>query len=233
MKHNMKSVFSSFASLALAAVVVFASSTCSAAILIKPGIVVINGETYDSGGVVGGVVLMWKKYKGAKTYSIYRSHNKNNIKYAKVIKKSIKKREYFDFSAKLARRYYYWVVPNVKNSTKNLYSSSQAKKSLEGTPYCRYKVTYDGPKKSNKVRKGKKFKLGFLLYDVNGDDKSGTLAKYRVKWSIKCYGVNKWHKKSGKKGMLGYFTAKKKGTGYYTLKVGDYTVIKKRKIIWK
>ena len=230
---KLKSAFSFLASLALAAVVVFASSTCSAAILIKPGTVVINGETYNSGGVVDGVVLRWKKYKGAKTYSIYRSQNKKNIKYANVIKKSIKKREYYDFSAKLARRYYYWVVPNVKNSTKNLYSSSQSKKCLEGTPYCWYKLTYDRPKKSNKVRKGKKLYVGILLYDVEGDDKAGTLAKYRVPWSITTSGVHKRYKKSGKKGMLGYLTSKKKGTGYYTLKVGDYVVIKKRKIIWK
>ena len=38
--------------------------------------------------------------------------------------------------------------------------------------------------------------------------------------------------KSGKKGMLGYFTSKKKGTGYYTLKIGAFST-KKRKIIWK
>ena len=232
---KLKSAFSFLASLALAVVVVFASSTCSAAILIKPGTVVINGETYSSGDVVGGVVLRWNKYKGAKSYAIYRSHNKNNIKYAKVLKRSIKKREFYDYSAKLACRYYYWVVPNVKNSTKNLYSSSQAKKSFKCSPYCWYKFTYDNPKKnkSKTVRKGKKLYLGILFYDVDGDDKYGTLAKYGVKWSVKYSGVHKFYKKSGKKGMLGYFTSKKKGKGYYTLKVGDYTVIKKRKIIWK
>ena len=226
---KFKSAFSFLASLALAAVVVFASSTCSAAILIKPR----TTGTWPSGDVVGGVVLRWNKYKGAKSYAIYRSHNKNNIKYAKVLKRSIKKREFYDYSAKLACRYYYWVVPNVKNSTKNLYSSSQAKKSFECSPYCWYKFTYDGPKKSNKVRKGKKLYLGFLFDDVDGDDKYGTLAKYGVKWSVKYSGVHKFYKKSGKKGLLGYFTSKKKGKGYYTLKIGDYTVIKKRKIIWK
>ena len=223
---KFKSAFSFLASLALAAVVVFASSTCSAAILVKP-------RSSDSGGIVDGVVIRWNKYKGAKSYAIYRSHNKNNIKYAKVLKRSIKKREFYDYSAKLACRYYYWVVPNVKNSTKNLYSSSQAKKSFECSPYCWYKFTYDGPKKSNKVRKGKKLYLGFLFDDVDGDDKDGTLSKYGVKWSVKYSGVHKFYKKSGKKGLLGYFTSKKKGKGYYTLKIGDYTVIKKRKIIWK
>ncbi|MBQ3341824.1 MAG: hypothetical protein IJG84_08005 [Kiritimatiellae bacterium] len=226
---KLKSAFSFLASLALAAVVVFASSTCSAAILIKPR---TTGSS-PSGDIVGGVVLRWNKYKGAKSYAIYRSRNKKNIKYAKVLKRTVKGTEYWDFSAKLACRYYYWVVPNVKNSTKNLYSSSQAKKSFECSPYCWYKFTYDGPKKSNKVRKGKKLYLGFLFYDVDGDDKYGTLAKYGVKWSVKYSGVHKFYKKSGKKGLLGYFTSKKKGKGYYTLKIGDYTVIKKRKIIWK
>ena len=84
------------------------------------------------------------------------------------------------------------------------------------------------------MRKGKKLKLGILICAyVNGKEKFEKLAKYHVKWSIKKSGVHKWHKKSGKKGMLGYFTSKKKGKGYYTLKIGDYTVIKKRKIIWK
>ena len=219
---KLKSAFSLLVSLALAAVVVFASSTCSAAILIKP-------NPSNSGDIVGGVVLRWKKYKGAKSYTVYRSHNKKDIRRAKVLK-TVKKTECWDYKVKLALRYYYWIVPNVKNSKKNLKSSSQAKKSFESTPYCYYKLPYGRPGKGSK---GKKLKLGFLLYDVNGDNKAGTLAKYHVKWSVKCYGVNKWHKKSGKKGMLGYFTAKKKGTGYYTLKVGDYTVIKKRKIVWK
>ncbi|MBR2837743.1 MAG: hypothetical protein IKE55_03065 [Kiritimatiellae bacterium] len=224
---KLKSAFSFLASFALAAVVVFASSTCSAAILIKP-------NSSSSGGVVGGVVLRWKKYKGAKSYTIYRSQNKKNIKYAKVLKRSVKKQPYFDFTAKVSRAYYYWIVPNVKNSTKNLYSSSQSKKCLWATPHCYYEFTYDRGDlgKSKKVRKGKKLKVGVLLNDVDGDDKSGTLAKYGVKWSIKCSGVHKWHKKSGKKGMLGYFTSKKKGTGYYTLKIGDFKT-KKRKIIWK
>ncbi|MBO7683304.1 MAG: hypothetical protein J6T51_01085, partial [Kiritimatiellae bacterium] len=60
---KFKSAFSFFASLALAAVVVFASSTCSAAILIKPR----TTGTWPSGDVVGGVVLRWNKYKGAKS----------------------------------------------------------------------------------------------------------------------------------------------------------------------
>ena len=225
---KLKSAFSFLASLALAAVVVFASSTCSAAILIKP-------NSSSSGGVVGGVVLRWKKYKGAKSYAIYRSHNKKNIKYAQVIKRSTKKREFFDYKAKVASKYYYWVIPNVKNATKNLYSSSQSKKCLFATPYGYYEFTYDRGDlgKSKKVRKGKKLKVGVLLYDVDGNEKYGTLAKYGVKWRITYSGVHKWHKKSGSKGQLGYFTSSKKGTGYYTLKTGDFTVIKKRKIIWK
>ena len=226
MKSNFKSIFSMLATFALAVAVVFASGTCSAAILVKP-------RSSDSGGIVGGVVIRWNAYKGAKSYSIYRSHNKKKIKCAQVVKKSTKKREFWDWKAKVASKYYYWVIPNVKNATKNLYSSSQSKKCLFATPYGYWKLTYDRSGKSNKVRKGKKLKVGVLLYDVDGNEKYGTLAKYGVKWRITYSGVHKWHKKSCSKGQLGYFTSSKKGTGYYTLKVGDFTIIKKRKIIWK
>ena len=226
MKHNMKSVFSSFASLALAAVVVFASSTCSAAILIKP-------RSSDSGGIVDGVVIRWNKYKGAKSYTVLRSHNKKNIKYAKVVKRSIKKREFWDWKVKVTYKYYYWVVPNVKNSTKNLFSSSQSKKCVSGGSSFWGRYTYDRPGRSNKVRKGKKFKVGLLVSTNDGKRPYKTLAKHGAKWRITYSGVHKWHKKSGSKGQLGYFTSSKKGTGYYSLKVGDYTVIKKRKIVWK
>ena len=226
MKSNFKSMFATFASFALAMAVVFASGTCSAAILVKP-------RSSDSGGIVGGVVLRWNAYKGAKSYTIYRSHNKKNIKYAQVVKKSIKKREFWDWKAKITRKYYYWVVPNVKNSTKNLYSSSQSKKCVLGAPLFWWGYTYDHSGKSNNVSKGKKLKVGLLISTDDGEDPYKTLAKHGVKWRITYSGVHKWHKKSGSKGQLGYFTSSKKGTGYYTLKVGDYTIIKKRKIIWK
>ena len=183
---KLKSAFSFLASFALAAVVVFASSTCSAAILIKP-------NSSSSGGVVGGVVLRWKKYKGAKSYTIYRSQNKKNIKYAKVLKRSVKKQPYFDFTAKVSRAYYYWIVPNVKNSTKNLYSSSQSKKCVLGAPLFWWGYTYDHSGKSNNVSKGKKLKVGLLISTDDGEDPYKTLAKQGVKWRITYSGVHKWH----------------------------------------
>ncbi len=81
--------------------------------------------------------------------------------------------------------------------------------------------------------KGKNFKVGLLVSTNEGERPYKTLAKHGAKWRITYSVVHKWHKKSGSKGQLGYFTSSKKGTGYYSLKVGDYTVIKKRKIIWK
>ena len=41
-----------------------------------------------------------------------------------------------------------------------------------------------------------------MLFDHN----NATLSKYGLKYTIKTSGALKWHKKTGKKGKLGYFT---------------------------
>ena len=216
---KLKSAFSSLASLALAAVVVFASSTCSAAILIKPK----ASSKYKK-----YVLVSWKAYKGAKGYTVYRAYEKKDIRYAEVVKTCSKNtRKIKDAKAKLCIGYWYWVVPKVKNSTKNLYSSSQAKKCALGWRYHKgnFSIT------SSTMRRGKKCYLRITLLGK-------PLSKYGVKWKMKkVSGVHQWHKKIGKKGQLGYFTSKKKGKGTFLINWGGPTKENgywvKRTIVWK
>ncbi|MBR2837744.1 MAG: hypothetical protein IKE55_03070 [Kiritimatiellae bacterium] len=220
---KFKSAFSLLVSLALAAFTLLAANTCSAAILVKPK---------ASKDIEGKIVVTWSKYKGAKRYTVYRSISKRNIKYAKVVKKSTTSRKFVEKNPKLWR-YYYWIVPRVKNATKNLYSSSQSKKCARGWCFAQIDFTYDTYYRSINMRRGKKAKIGMLAYRKKSSSAGMTLSKAGIKWKIKWSGVHKWHKKSGKKGMLGYFTSSKKGTGYYQIKVGDDKWLKKCKIVWK
>lgn len=216
MKSNFKSMFATFATFALAAVTLLAANTCSAAILIKPKATTTNKSS---------VTVTWSAYKGAKSYSVLRATRKN-INYAKVVKKSTKSRKFVDKKVKLGYNYYYWVVPNVKNANKNLFSSSQSKKCAWGCRYFFLECSYWNPE-PKKLRVGKKLKFGLL---VNGKE---PLSKYGLKCTVKTSGALKWHKKTGKKGMLGYFTSSKKGAGYFkSFKVGNMTWTPKTKITW-
>ncbi len=203
---KLKSAFSFLASLALAAVVVFASSTCSAAILIKPKASTGKYKKY--------VLVSWKAYKGAKGYTVYRAYEKKHIKYAEPIKKCSKNtRKIKDTKAKFCTGYWYWVVPKVKNSTKNLYSSSQAKKCAMGFREGSVDLEFT----SRTMRRGKKCYLRVTLFGK-------PLSKYGVKWKMKkVSGVHKWHKKIGKNGQIGYFTSKKKGKGTFIIHAGEGT----------
>lgn len=205
---KIKSAFSFLASLALAAAVVFASGACPAAILVKPKVSTSNASK---------VTVTWSAYKGAKSYAVFRA-TRANIKYAKIVKKSTKSRKFVDKKAKMGYKYFYWVVPTVKNSTKGLFSSSQSKKcGIGGRRFILSYVSglWNGAT-SIRARVGTKVKFGLLV------NNKYPLSKYGLKLTVKKSGVHTWQKKTDKKGLLGYFTSKKKGVGYFKeFKVGN------------
>ena len=194
MKSNFKSMFATFAPFALAAAVVFASGTCSAVTIIKPSSVSRTSKN--------SITVKWKGKSGAKGYTVLRAYEKKDIRYAEVAGEYPSNyRKMIDRTAKLGYKYYYWVVPKGEQYWK--VSSSQSKKCGMGYRYFVLECSYWNPE-PKKLRVGKKLKFGLL---VNGKE---PLSKYGLKCTVKTSGALKWHKKTGKKGMLGYFTSSKR-----------------------
>ena len=216
MKSKFKSMFSSFASFALAAVVVFASGTCSAVTIIKPSSVSRKSKS--------SITVKWKGKSGAKGYTVLRAYEKKDIRYAEVAGEYPSNyRKMIDRTAKLGYKYYYWVVPKGEQYWK--VSSSQSKKCGMGYRFFEVKLT-EWPKST--CKRGIPAYLGAT---INGKP----LGTSGVKWSVVKSGVHKWHKATNGSGRIGYFTSSKKGKGTYYLKVGVTSVAKfsKRTVTWK
>ena len=212
-----KSVFSTFASLALAAVVVFASGACSAVTIIKPSSVSKTSKN--------SITVKWKKKSGSKGYTVLRAHEKKDIRYAQVVGEYPKSySKMIDKTAPLGYKCYYWVIPKV-NANNNFWSEvsgSQSKKC--GIGYRSFQVNFLPT--AGTYPKGKRLAV---TATINGK----ALGNVKIKWSVSTKGVCKWNKSvSGKR--LGYLTGAKKGTGYYCFKVGATAFAKSNwiKIVW-
>ena len=209
-----KPMLMEIASVAFAALVVFAPNSCLAATFAK--------LSASRGADKNYVTVKWSGVKGAKGYSILRAVKKD-IRLAQVIERaSSDTRKIKDKNAMLCTKYYYWVVPIVKGNG-NGYLSSHSNKCESGWRKSKveYRLSYHGA-----ARKGRK---NVLQVWVNGKNLSQT----GVKWRVRVAGVHKWVSMSGKKGQIGFFVSANRGKGAFILDLGesgDYYV--KETIIW-
>ena len=209
-----KSMLMEIASVALAALVVFAPDSCSAATFAKLSASRGTDKNY--------VTVKWSGVKGANGYSILRGVKKD-IRLAQVIERaSSDARKIKDRKAMLCTKYYYWVVPIVKGNG-NGYLSAHSNKCESGWRKSKveYRLSYYGV-----ARKGRK---NVLQVWVNGKN----LGQTGVKWRVRVAGVHKWVSMPGKKGQIGFFVSANRGKGAFILDLGesgDYKV--KETIIW-
>jgi len=146
---------------------------------------------------------------GATSYQLYRSTSSSFSSASCVYSGSSRKIR--DWGPILGRKYYYW--RGYTKGGKKYYTKSSA---------CGWrKMTL-----STSTTSGSKV---WLSAKLNGS----ALASQNVTWKLTWSGVHKWTKKrSGT--YLGYFTSKKRGKGYWTLKVGDNkTLTHKGTVNWK
>ncbi|MCH5201641.1 MAG: Ig-like domain-containing protein [Oscillospiraceae bacterium] len=114
----------------------------------------------------GGVIIKWKKAKGAKKYTVYR---KTTGKYKKI--DTADANGYYDYSAKSGAVNYYKVVA-VNGSSKSVYSKAVKITYIEST-YIEGFATKDGVKLEWMKSKGAQ---GYKIYKTTGL-KSYTLLK--------------------------------------------------------
>ena len=200
----MKSKASLVTCAALAAFSLLLPSMCEAkTISIKPA----SGKITATRKTKNHVQLKWSAIKGATKYGILRSTSSSlsasdinklkKLKFLKSFKKSV--RSYKDTSAKLGYKYYYWYGALVGST---LYYCP--------IPACgnRYMdLRTNGRTSSGKV---------WTSATINGKSlpKSGVSYKFT-------YGGNWTFHKRVSGNVLGYFTLdKKKGSGWFKLKVG-------------
>ena len=203
-----------FASVALAALVVFAPNSCSAATFAKLSASGGTDKNY--------VTVKWNGVKGAKGYSILRAVKKD-IRLAQVIERTPgNTRKIKDRKAMLCTKYYYWVVPIVKGNG-NGYLSAHSNKCDSG--WRKSKVEY----RLSAYGMARRGRRNVLRVFVNGKNLSTT----GVKWRMRTKGVHRWFEMPGKKGQIGFFVSAAKGKGAFILYLGesgDYEI--KETMVW-
>jgi len=159
------------------------------------------------------IYVTWANVTGASKYYIFRGTTSTFSRASRIA--TVSTRAARDWTPTLGVKYFYWIAPLSCCSPTYWYN-----KSKYDWGYRKFTVTYGTVSKGTKV---------WLKAYANGNCLNTSGAAWKLTWS----GVHSWTKYRSCP-YLGYFTSRKRGKGYYTLKAGsNVTRTGKGTITWR